>query len=241
MQVASPFAACEKQLFARLSDLGFKPECVVDVGGSNGAWSTTIVDVFPEARFEMFEPLAGRRPEYDRVLEWALRTYPNLRMHPVALGEVNGMAEFWNEKHGVGSSLLADTRPANEKIIVPVRRLDDFLAERNIPQPQVVKLDVQGAELMVMRGGRATVEKADLIHLEAWLVRGYGDSTPLLHEIIDFLRPLGHALVELGDFWRKPSQELVTVDAFFAHRRLIDRLAAAGNGFPWRENWSPEG
>ncbi len=240
MTVATPFAHCEKQFFSRLAGLGFSPGCVVDVGGSNAAWSTAISEVFPDTRFEIFEPLAGRRSDYDHVLEWALRTHPKFRLHEVALGATNGTAEFWNEEHGVGSSLLTRNAPKHQIVVIPVRRLDDYRVEQGITQPEVVKIDVQGGELLVMQGGPRTIENADVLHIETWLGRGYGSQTPLLPELMDFLRPLGHVLVQLGDFWRKPDQELFSVDAFFAHRRFIDRLASQGDPFPWPQNWTPE-
>lgn len=240
MPAATPFANCEKQLFAQLATLGFAPACVVDVGGSNASWSTAMCEVFPEARFELFEPLAGRRSDYDHILEWALRTHPNFRLHEVALGTTNGTTEFWNEEHGVGSSLLTKNAPQSQVVVVPIRRLDDYRREHDIPQPQLVKIDVQGGELMVMQGAPRTIEHADMLHIETWLGRGYGSQTPLLPEVMDFLRPFGHVLVQLGEYWRKPDQELFVVDAFFAHRRLIDRLSVAGHPFPWPQNWAPE-
>lgn len=241
MPVAVPFAQCEKEFFERAAALGFEASCIVDVGGSNGAWSSAIVEVFPEARFELFEPLLTVRPDYRRVLDKTLRVHPTFRVHEVALGDRNGDAEFWNQPNAVGSSLLARNAPSAERVSVPVRRLDDYLSERGIPQPQVVKLDVQGSEALVIRGGEKTIQAAEMLHIETWLGRGYGPETPLLPELMDLLRPLGHLLVQFGEHWRKPSEELFAIDAFFAHQRLIDRLAAAGNGFPWPPNWSYEG
>ena len=237
MPTLTPYAQCETRFFERLTATGFNPELIVDIGGSNAAWSTSVSVAMPDARYEIFEPLAGRREEYDRVLEWALRTHPNFRLHPVAIGDVNGEAEFWNEAKGVGSSLLVRNTPAEQRIRVPVRRLDDYLREHGIRQPRVIKADVQGAEMRVIEGGRVAFAGADVLHLETWLMRGYGPGTPLLTEIIDALRPMGHKLVMLGDFWRNPKEELVSVDAFFAHERLIDGLRAAGAEFPWPANW----
>lgn len=237
--VAPVFANAELQFFTRLKDLGVTPDVVFDIGGSNSAWSTTINQVYGEARYELFEPLAGRCIEYDRVLEWALRTHPNFRLHPVALGERNCHADFWFHPEASASSLLLGKATAEQKISVPVRRLDDFVAEYRLAQPQVIKADVQGGELQVINGGRNTIAAADLLHLETWLVRGYGSSTPLLPELMEVLKPLGHVLVQIGDFWRKPDQELASVDAFFAHRRLIDRLKERGDQYPWPANWYP--
>jgi FkbM family methyltransferase len=232
-----PYAQCEKQFFAKLADLGFNPEVIFDVGASNGAWSTTMVEVFPHARYELFEPLAGRFPEYDRVLDWALRTHEGFRLHKTALGAERTEAAFWAESAGVGSSLLVSNVPAEQQIRVPVQRLDDFLADGRCRQPQLIKMDVQGGEAQVIAGGPKTIAAADVLLIETWLRRGYGRSTPLLHEIMDLVKPLGFVLVELGDFYRQPDQELISIDAFFAHRRLIDRLDAPVERLPWRSHW----
>lgn len=241
MPSGTPFAHIEREFFAKAAALGFIPKCVVDVGGAEGSWSAAIAEVFPETRFELFEPLVGQRPDYDEILRRHMRSHPRFRMHPVALGSENGTAEFWNQRYPEGSSLLVKNAPAEERMIVRVRRLDDFIEERGIPQPELVKMDVQGSEAMVIRGGAKTIEAADMLHIETWLGRAYGPETPLLPELMNLLRPLGHVLVHLGEHWRKPSEELAAIDAFFAHQRLIDRLAAAGNGFPWPPNWSYEG
>ncbi len=237
MTTVESFAGIERAFFSKLGDLGFAPRCVLDIGASNGSWSSMIAEVFPEARFEMFEPLAGRRPEYDAGLASVMASRSNLRLHPVALGSENGEAAFWSETAGVGSSLLVGNVPAEEKITVPVRRLDDAVRDAGIAPPEIIKVDVQGGEMQVLRGGRETFAAADVLHLETWLRRGYGQQTPLLHELIDALRPMGFVLVQFGDFWRHPDQELVSVDAFFAARRLIERLREQRRGFPWPGNW----
>lgn len=239
MTTTLPFAHCELDFFTRLQNAGFAPTCIVDVGASNAAWSTTLVQVFPDAAFELFEPLAGQHDDYDKVLQWALSTHQNLRMHAIALGAANTTAPLWTDADAVGSTLLSAKFPTNETIPVPVRRLDDYLAEHNIPQPQVIKIDVQGGELLVLEGAPHAVKHADILHIETWLTRGYRGQTPLLHEVIAHVRPLGHLLVQLGECWRKPTQELNVADAFFAHQRLIDRLTTQNKGFPWPQNWTP--
>jgi FkbM family methyltransferase len=237
--VAPDFANAELQFFTRLKELGVAPEVVFDIGGSNAAWSTTINQVYGEARYELFEPLAGRCEQYDRILEWALRTHSNFHVHPVALGEQNGHADFWAHPDPAASSMLIGNAPTEQIISIPVHRLDDLVAERSLAQPQIIKADVQGAELQIINGGRRTFERADVLHLETWLIRAYRRATPLLTELIETLKPMGHVLVQLGDYWRKPDQELISVDAFFAHRRLIERLKEQGDQYPWPANWYP--
>lgn len=233
---APGYAHSERRVFGRLAELGYVPEVVYDIGGSNAGWSTVLEKVWPAARFELFEPLAGRCDAYDRVLERVLRTRPRFRVHPVALGERNGTADFWHQPNAVGSSLLVKDIPAQEKVTVPVRRLDDLVAELSLPDADVIKVDVQGGELKVISGGQKAFSKAKMLHLETWLRRSYGGETPVLPEVILAVRELGFTLVELGDIWRNTDQELMAIDAFFGHRSFIAELEARGLGFPWSPN-----
>src|SRR6185295_358234 len=137
-----------------------------DIGGSNGAWSNAVVDIFPNARFDLFEPLATHDADYTRILEWAKGRHPNFHVHAIALGAEAGNAAFWKAPWAVGSSLLARHAPASEVIQVPVERLDDYRREHSLPQPQIVKMDVQGGELLVLQGGTSTVREADALHVE---------------------------------------------------------------------------
>lgn len=238
MKTAWKFAEIERNFFHRMSTCGWNVSSIVDVGASDGAWSRTLAEVFPHARFDLFEPLAEHNSEYASALRDLQLQLPSLHVHPVALGNHAGTQDFWRQQYAAGSSLLTRSAPSAEVIQVSVVRLDEYRAQHNIVQPQLVKIDVQGGELLVLEGACDTVRHADALHIETWLGRGYGRQTPLLHEVMDFVRPLDHILVQLGEYWRKPSQELFVVDAFFVHRRVIDAIASAGHEFPWPQNWT---
>jgi FkbM family methyltransferase len=234
MNAIEMFAQCEKRFFSRLVDRGYEASVVYDIGAANGSWSEAIAEVFPNASFELFEPLASRNAEYREVLDERLRGRPNFRVHEIALSDHNGESQFWAAPNAVGSSLVARGMPAEQMIIMPVRRLDDAVERLGLKQPQIIKMDVQAGEALVLKGGVKTVAQADLLHMETWLRRGYGKMTPLLPELIEGLRPLGFVLVHIGDFYREQTQEIASVDAFFAHARLIQRYREAGQ-FPWPE------
>jgi len=235
--MTTTFAQCERRFFARLLERGYQPSVIFDIGAANGSWSAALAAVLPDAQYELFEPLASRHEPYRRSLSERMLDHPRFRLHTVALGDRNGEAEFWEAPHAVASSLLARAAPSEQKIVVPVRRLDDYVSEHKLPLPQVVKADVQAGEALVITGGVRTVAGADILHLETWLRRGYGKQTPLLPELIEGLRPLGFVLVHLGDFYREQHQEIASVDAFFAHLRLIRRFATEGGAFPWPDAW----
>ena len=73
------------------------------------------------------------------------------------------------------------------KVPVQTRRLDD-LAE--IPAIDMLKIDVQGAEVMVFRGAREKLKRAVAVHAEVCFVHLYKDQ-PLFGEVDLELRSLG--------------------------------------------------
>jgi hypothetical protein len=81
-QKVSEFAAHEMRIFSLLPDAGFTPKVIFDIGASNGTWSTLINQIFPDATFHLFEPLAAIREDYRKSLQLnATRTsfYTKLR------------------------------------------------------------------------------------------------------------------------------------------------------------------
>lgn len=229
------FAQSEVRFFRRLLERGYEPSAIYDIGAAHGTWSAAVATVFPDARYELFEPLAGRNPTYRAELARRVEEHPNFRVHGFALGDANDNADFWAMPDAVASSLLAAAAPEEQRIVVPVRRLDDVVEGLDLPHPHIIKMDVQAGEALVIRGGVRTIARADLLHVETWLRRGYGAQTPLLTELIEALRSLGFMVVHLGGFYREATQEIASVDAYFAHARLIKRFMDDPAGFPWPE------
>src|SRR5882724_8682171 len=170
----------ELRTLGKLKGKGFIPAVLYDIGASNGVWSETIMDVCPSARFHLFEPLAHHAESYAGDLRERLARRRNLTLHPVALGETNGTTEMLMFHDPQGSSLLdAGYEPAvNRRLNVPLFRLDDYVKQQGLPQPEVVKIDCQGGEATIIRGGEETLRNAQVIFLETWLKRSYGPKTP---------------------------------------------------------------
>ena len=217
--------AQERQFLRKLVEIGYRPTIVFDVGASTGIWSEMIATVLPGARFELFEPLAGY-PKYSTGLEDRLRRMGCLHLNEVALGEENGEQLMCVADGLYGSSLRdrGSIPETLERIPVSVCRLDDIVTENRLPWPDIVKIDCQGAEDAIIRGGIQTLSHADVLFLETWLVRGYGPKTPLLTEIIEMLRPLSFTILEIGEKFFDESHRLYSVDAFFGSERLLSQV-----------------
>jgi FkbM family methyltransferase len=171
---------------------------VLDIGGNNGQSMLSIRRVLPHAQVITFEPaarharklqaLAGRLggvtvetyalsdEEGEATLHWPV--YNGLAMHGLASLDPDQVMS-WLGPDGVYGFRPDLLTLASES--VPVHRLDGLNLD-----PDVVKLDVQGAEAMVLRGALNTLARSrPAVMAEA---AGEGD------EVTELLRPLGYQL-----------------------------------------------
>jgi FkbM family methyltransferase len=216
----------ETNLLKKLKGLGYQPEVVYDIGASNGVWSDTIALVLTDSEYHLFEPLADAVDFYRYDLTERLQRRRRFHLHPVALGDQSGTAEFFITHDAFGSSMLNRGDIPEVKLRTTVRkvRLDDYTVERGLPPANLIKIDCQGAERLILDGGPVALEQADVVFLETWLERGYGPETPLLGEMIEHLSQRDFGLVELGEKFYSDRGRLYSVDAFFFSAKFSQRF-----------------
>jgi FkbM family methyltransferase len=214
----------EHALLQRLAQAGWRPSCVFDVGASNGAWSRPVAELFPQAAFHLFEPLAELHPPYrEGLASLAARDHTSVTTHVVALDAAERRAHLAVSVDPVGSSLLVNGVSEFFPSAVPVhtRSLDGYRRQHQLPAPQLLKLDVQGLELRILEGAVETLREVQLLIVETWLAPGYGPATPLLHEIVGFLAPHGLLVSAFAGEYRDPNGRLFSKDLVFARRQAL--------------------
>jgi FkbM family methyltransferase len=119
-----------------------------------GAMLDDVIRLAPEGSHYAFEPIPSLAGE--------LQTrFPTVSVHALALSDASGRREFTFVKSRPGYSGFRErTYPGAEdleKIQVDSARLDDVLPPGY--EPALIKIDVEGAELEVLRGARKTLER----------------------------------------------------------------------------------
>ena len=135
------FAALDRQRLRCLRALGLKPRCFFDVGASNGWWARLVGEDFPDARFEMFEPLSDHAPEYTEPMNNLLQTSSRFRLHKCALGAESRRIQMdIVANNPFGSSALAFKHKSREAkcIEVDMNTIDECIKTLNLPVPNVI-------------------------------------------------------------------------------------------------------
>jgi FkbM family methyltransferase len=215
----------ETKILQELKDGGYEPAVVYDIGASTGIWSETISSVLHNSELYLFEPLADVIESYRIDLELRSKRMRHFHLHPIALSDAPGVAEFFVTHDGYSSSMLdrGNIPEVKQRVAIRKYRLDDYIVEHDLPQPDVIKIDSQGAERMILDGGRETLAHADILFLETWFKRGYGPHTPLLGELIEYLAAKGFTLVDTGEKSFDDKHRLYSIDAFFFAERFLAR------------------
>lgn len=198
-----------------LKHLQFKPGTVVDVGAYVGDWSRVAAPVFPQAQFILIDANADNAEALDRASrEIGERARPFIAL----LGREDGATvDFYCS--GTGSSVLRELTSFPEGSIVrlPMRTLDAVVA-RSVPTPVLLKLDVQGFELEVLRGGARLLEHTEVVVLETSLLP-YNSGAPLFAQVVAFLDATGFVVFDFcGQLRRQTDSVLFQTDVVFVRR-----------------------
>ncbi len=151
---------------------------IIDVGANEGQFARWISRFFPKAVLYCFEPL---EEPFTKLAAWASTQNGRVTCLNVALGDAERDVDMHlHQEHTPSSSLLAATEHCHwlypqtrtERINkVRLTTLDQALAEQldHMPHNILLKLDVQGYEDRVLRGGKRTLAECQACILEVCL------------------------------------------------------------------------
>lgn len=234
--------------FAMLRHLVRPGDVVYDAGANLGLYARYLVSTLGAGRVVAFEPV----PDNRALLVENLRLggiEDRVTVLPVALADEDGEAEFQVDDMQSSSGTLSRVTGGEACVgrqnvglgpltaRVPVRRLDTLIGEAGLPLPDVLKIDVEGAEELLLRGAASLLrERSPRLLVE---LHGAGHARAVLAFLLDLgyacagkvvpeLSPLGYA----------------RLDASFLPRIVglydIHFLVAARDAADLPDAWNPE-
>jgi len=230
---ASPAALAGKPKIQHpFSALPFQPEevsLVIDAGAFLGHYTVAAATSYPRSRIIAFEPTQESAAQF--LVNTAAYS-DRVKLHPVGLSDVPGEGVIHLTTTGGANSVQEQTQEhqrqnphvrecGRQKIVL--RTLDDCL--HDTPGViDVLKVDVEGLELKVLRGATATLARTRFVILEVALSRDEDVRYQSVFELFAFLRQAHFHLYSLLDVYRfdepQPSLGMAQFDAIFCHHDL---------------------
>lgn len=218
---------------------GTGEKIIIDVGAYVGDTPVKYASLFPEATIHALEPFPATFAELERHTT----AVPNIRRHQLAAAATSGPRTLFVNGFDPTHSLLP--RPTGSKRYFPARAatvdrvqvqtitLDDFCRREGIEFVDLLKLDVQGAELEVLRGASNLLEKqgVGVIFTEVAFVPHY-QGAPLMHELWRYLADVGYTLYDLVPELHGKDGQLRYGDAIFVSSALRRDVIDAADGEP---------
>ena len=202
----------------RLRLNGFMPQAVIDVGAYRGEWASVCKRIFPESAILMIEPQGSE----NSFLKYFCKRYPECQYRNALVGAEEKEIAFSIEPSKVRSRVSqAETEESIHRLektaVKSVVTLDSLIKETPFERAQLLKLDVQGYELEVLKGAKSLLNSTEVILMEITVAPEFIPGGPLIYEVFEFMRSLHYRLLDFYPLLRQPEDgALCQIDAFFA-------------------------
>jgi FkbM family methyltransferase len=179
-----------------LKGRGFEPSFILDIGAYHGDWTRMARAVWPRCAVLMLEANSEKLPLLQQVANDVGGTVTH-----ALLGQEDGKEVDFHVMES-GSSVFEEHSPVGRSTLKQkTRSLDTILTD--LPPPDLIKIDVQGYELEVFKGGEVALGAAQAVIIEVSLIE-INEGAPLFHEVVDFMFQRGFVAFDIFEIHRRP-------------------------------------
>lgn len=204
-----------------------------DIGANLGWVAINCKIQYPSLKCYAFEPISDTFSKLHRNIQ--LNCITNIETFNIGFSDKNCKSTFFYDIEASGASSMANLRELNTTQLVEceIRRLDDFVVEKKIYNIDIIKCDVEGAELLVYKGGIKSLEKFKPIIFSEMLRKWSAKFNYHPNDIILLLKKIGYECFVLSGEEKLTKitnvyEETVETNYFFLHKNkhaeIIQRL-----------------
>jgi FkbM family methyltransferase len=193
----------------------FTPNSVLDIGANVGQFYTEALSVFPYAYFYLIEGSEScREPLHNLGVDYSISL----------LSDKEKEADFYtrkNEPRCTGNSIYRENTSFydDDQILIEKRKTETISNLIGSKYFDLIKIDVQGSEIDIIKGGLDIFKKAKGILMEVSLVE-YNKSAPTKDFVYKFMKDIGFTPAEvIGNIYHPITHELIQQDVLFLNER----------------------
>lgn len=157
---------------------------IVDIGAYKGEWTEELLKIFPNASYLLVEGNPERKGDLDSFVK--KHKAADIKYEIALLGSTAGEQKTFHVLDTASSVLDEYTNPDSVTIQLTSDTIDHVARKHNFDNVSLVKLDVQGYELEVLKGGGQIMKTAEAILMEVSLLDIH-KNVPLLRDVLNFM------------------------------------------------------
>ena len=163
---------------------GLQATHIVDIGAYKGEWTGAVLKIFPDAHYLLLEA----NPEREQDLQAFVQEHPraHIAYELALLDSQTGTDKVFHVMETASSALEEHSGQDSKQITLPTKTLDEVAKRHHFETVSLLKLDVQGYELQVLKGAAELLARAEAVLLEVSLLDIH-KNVPLMHEVVNFM------------------------------------------------------
>jgi len=201
-----------------------KPINFIDVGASKGDFSISVSKSYDVQRGILIEPI----PHNIALLNERFGDRKKYQIFDLAISGSFGKLDFYLSEYDVLSSLYKMEKEYQTpfsisdqvKIIVNTDTLDSIVGKCNLDIIDLIKIDVQGAEHLVLNSGKKTLKSTKLLYLEFSYKPMYEGSSTFF-DLFEILNDNNFRMVSISNAYKLKDGEIVQGDALFINNIFL--------------------
>lgn len=183
-----------KAYLVKLKNKGFEPNVIYDIGACVLHWTSVAKELWPNAEYIVFDALPKAKAIYESE---------NFKHYVGVLGDEDGkqVSFYQNYRFPTGSSYYREIGhdngslfPDNTARTYNMKTLDTIVREMGFPPPDLIKIDVQGAEKDVIFGAQTTLKSVQHLIVEMQHTE-YNLNAPKANETLPYIESFGFKCV----------------------------------------------
>ena len=205
---------CELVL-SLLKEKNYYPNFIFDIGCGHGQWTKKCIKFFPNSKYYLFDANNNNLEK----LKLLKKNNINIEYKICLLSDDYSSYNFYNM--GYGSSIFEEQTSFDRYVekLNATTLYDEISPDLKKSSNNLIKLDVQGAEIKILKGLKEFINLFEVITLEVSL-HNYNKNSPLFDKVMNFMNDNNYKLYDLYDLKRlgKENSFLLQFDCVFVKK-----------------------
>jgi len=191
---------------------------VYDIGAHKGEWSSFYKKTsLKESNFILFEANEDHKKDLNKK---------KFNFFIEILSDESKDVNFYNNNNSSGDSYFRENTPNHNGLQAQKKKtktLDEVVFSKNLPLPDLIKIDTQGSEIDILKGAKNTLQNCKLLYLECPIMANFNNNNLNIFDYLSYLKNLDYIPQEICEIHYYHGY-LIQVDILFVKKNFYKNI-----------------